>query len=140
MNNICGIYSDNCINYGPIKYFQRRSKAPTLSTGRKSRFEQLTGQEFLQRELRREKNRILSKKLKEKRDKIYKDLLQEFVQLEQTNSHLNDSIQQLYSYKINLLNQIQLQNQFVHNDQSQNNQQIFDDFFDQQMSIDSIFD
>ena len=85
-------YSDNCVKYGPIKYFARRSKAPTLSTGRKSKYEDLTGEEFLQRELQREKKRILSKKLKEKREKIYNDLLEELGQLEQTNCQLTNSI------------------------------------------------
>jgi len=104
-------YSDNCVKYGPIKYFARRSKAPTLSTGRKSKYEDLTGEEFLQRELQREKKRILSKKLKEKREKIYNDLLEELGQLEQTNCQLTNSIEQLYSYKTDLLNRIQLQNE-----------------------------
>ena len=43
-------------------FLLEKRKAPTLSTGRKSKFEELQGEELIRREYRREKNRLLSKK------------------------------------------------------------------------------
>jgi predicted nuclease with TOPRIM domain len=98
--------STNCITYGPIRFYGRKSKAPTLSTGRKSKFEELQGEEFYRRELRREKNRLLSKNLKAKRDNILHNLLEEINQLEEQNSSLLDHIEQLHLYKKDLSNKL----------------------------------
>lgn len=100
--NEYSISSNGCIQYGPIRFYRRRGKAPTLLTGRKSKFEELEGEELVQRELRREKNRLLSKKLKEKRENIFNQLLQQVKQLEQKHFSLLNHIQQLKLYKKNL--------------------------------------
>jgi hypothetical protein len=89
------VSSSNYISYGPIRFFSRKGKAPTLSTGRKSRFEELHGEELIQREYRREKNRLLSKKLKEKREMIENDLTQQINQLEREHEYLLYRIEQL---------------------------------------------
>jgi hypothetical protein len=93
------VSSSNYVSYGPIRFFSRKGKAPTLLTGRKSRFEELHGEELIQREYRREKNRLLSKKLKEKREMIENELLQQISQLENEHEHLLNRIEQLKLHK-----------------------------------------
>jgi len=95
-------WNENCIYYGPIRFYRRRGKAPTLLTGRKSKFEQLSGEEQIQRELRREKNRLLSKKLKEKRENILNSLIEQIHELEKKHFYLLNNIEQLQLYKDNL--------------------------------------
>ena len=87
--------SSNYINYGPIRFFGRKGKAPTLSTGRKSKFEQLHGEALAEREHRRERNRLLSKRLKEKRESIEKDLIEKINQLEGEHEQLLNRIEHL---------------------------------------------
>lgn len=99
--------SSNCVCFGPIRYFARKGKAPTLSTGRKSKFEQLDGEDEMRRELRRQKNRVLSQQLKEKREKIFSDLLTRIDQLEREQSHLCTHIQQLQEHRDDLLQEMQ---------------------------------
>jgi len=98
---------DSCVYYGPIRFYRRRGKAPTLLTGRKSKFEKLDGEEKIRRDLRRQKNRLLSKKLKEKRENIFNELLQQMKELEQKQLYLLNSIQQLQLYKNNLYNKLE---------------------------------
>ena len=98
--------SNNCITYGPIRFYARRKKAPTLLTGRKSRNEPLDGEDSVQRELRKEKNRLLSKRLKEKRENILNELLKQVKELEDKNCQLLNYTDQLNLYKNNLTNQL----------------------------------
>ena len=106
-NTNAAVPSSNCVCYGPIRYFARKGKAPTLITGRKSKFEQLDGEEEMKRELRRQKNRLLSQQLKEKREKIFSDLLTRIDQLEREQSHLCDYIQQLQEHRDDLLQEME---------------------------------
>jgi hypothetical protein len=53
------LLSTNCIYYCPIRFYRRRGKAPTLLTGRRSRFEQVNEEEQFTRDLKRQKNRFL---------------------------------------------------------------------------------
>jgi len=110
-DNDGSVSSSNYISYGPIRYFRRKRKAPTLSTGRKSRFEELHGEELIQREYRREKNRLLSKKLKEKREMILNELLEQVNELEEKHSHLLYYIEHLESYKNDLSHELENINQ-----------------------------
>jgi hypothetical protein len=100
------VSSNSCIYYGPIRFYRRRRKAPTLLTGRKSKFEELQGEEKIQRELRREKNRLLSRRLKETRENILDELLQQVKQLEQRESYLLNYIEQLKLHKKDLFNKL----------------------------------
>lgn len=147
--------SNSCIQYGPIRFYRRRGTAPTLSTGRKSKFEQLTGEDLIQRELRREKNRLLSKKLKEKRENILSDLLQQVKQLEQKQYSLLNDIQQLKLYRKNLTQKLEYckeqdplfylinQNQFTlffeqYDDSSVDTQSLISSLTDEQSLIDEL--
>ena len=101
------IYRTNCINYGPIRYYRRRGKAPTLLTGRRSKSEPIDGmneEERIKRELVRQRKRFLSRKLKEKRDNIEKELLEQVKQLQQYHFQLQSEVKQLMSYKEHLCN------------------------------------
>jgi hypothetical protein len=127
---------DSCVHYGPIRFYRRRGKAPTLLTGRKSKFEKLKGEEQIQRDLRRQKNRLLSKKLKEKRENIHNELLQQIKQLEQKYFYLLNYIQQLQLYKNNLSNKLEYSKQDpLFNLINQNQFTLFFEQYD-----DSIFD
>jgi hypothetical protein len=97
------ICRNNCIHYGPIRYYRRRGKAPTLLTGRRSKYEQVTGEEHIKRDLRRQRNRFLSKQLKQKRETIERELIQQVKQLQQHQFYLKSEINQLISYKKYLL-------------------------------------
>ncbi len=101
------VSSNNYTSYGPIRFFSRKRKAPTLLTGRKSRFEELHGEELIQREYRREKNRLLSKKLKEKRENIQNELIEQINQLEKEHEQLFNRIEQLKSYKNDLYRKLE---------------------------------
>jgi hypothetical protein len=101
----------NCIYYGPICFYRRRGKAPTLLTGRKSKFEQINKEEIFQRNVRREKKRLLSRKLKEKREKIENELIQQIKQLEGKEFDLENLIKQRQVYKKQLIYQLEHSNQ-----------------------------
>ena len=97
----------NCVRYGPIQVFRRKGNAPTLLTGRKSKFEELQGEELAQRERRREKNRLSSRRLKEKRDNIQNELIGEINELENEHSHLLHHVEELHYHRSNLANQVE---------------------------------
>ncbi|CAF1123884.1 unnamed protein product [Adineta steineri] len=100
------ILSNNCIYYGPIRFYGRRRKAPTLSTGRRSKFEEVNEEEEIRRNKRREKNRLLSKRLKEKREKILNELIQQINQLEEKQFYLQNTVEQLHSHRNQLINKL----------------------------------
>ncbi|CAF0903432.1 unnamed protein product [Adineta ricciae] len=113
----------NYVYYGPIRCYFRRKHAPTLSTGRRSKFEQVSDEERLKRDIRRERNRLLAKKLKEKREKILTDLLEQVKQLEENEFLMQNLINELQSQKNNLILQLDNFNQESFDEQ-------FDDLFD----------
>ena len=70
-----------------------------MFTGRRSKYEQLTGDEEEKRRLRRERNRIAATRCREKRESVLTDL--ENVLLQETNKHtyLTKTVQQLQEQK-----------------------------------------
>lgn len=123
--------STNYVYYGPIRCYFRRKQAPTLSTGRRSKFELVSDEERLKRDVRRQRNRLLAKKLKEKREKILMDLLEQVKQLEEKEFIMENLINQLQSKKNNLILQLNHFNEETSNEQ-------FDDLFD--LSLDLLTD
>jgi hypothetical protein len=87
------------VTYGPINVKVRQSAAPTLATGRRSKFMKLEGDAALKRELRRKRNREAAKKLKEKRINIEEELKKQVSELESNEHHLLTQIKCLQSYK-----------------------------------------
>ncbi len=105
------VLPSNFTSYGPIRFFSRKRKAPTLLTGRKSRFEELHGEALIQREYRREQKRLLSKRLKEKREMILNELVQQLNELEEKQSHLLNHVEQLKLYRDDLSRKLENINQ-----------------------------
>jgi len=87
------------IAYGPIIVKVNLRNAPTLKTGRRSRFLPLEGDAAAKRELRRQKNRELAKRLKEKRINIEHQLIHEISELETREKSLTEEVRNLESYK-----------------------------------------
>ncbi|CAF0729701.1 unnamed protein product [Rotaria sordida] len=90
------------VDYGPIRVRHRQSKSQTLSTGRRSREQQLYGEDAIKRELRREKNRLAARHLKRTRDQIESDLLQTIKELEHEQHCLEDQHKKLEERKAQL--------------------------------------
>jgi len=87
------------IAYGPIIVKINLRDAPTLKTGRRSRFLPLEGDAAAKRELRRQKNRELAKRLKEKRINIEHQLVNQISELESHEKDLTEEVRNLESYK-----------------------------------------
>jgi len=87
------------IAYGPINVRIRRFVAPTLETGRRSKFMKLEGDAAIKRELRRKRNRDAARKLKEKRFIIEEQLQKDIRELESKEKELLSRISNLESYK-----------------------------------------
>jgi hypothetical protein len=94
--------SPNFLEYGPLRIRVCRKTAPTLATGRRSKYILLSGDEAIKREMRREKNRVAARKLKEKRSLIEQDLFDKVKQLEDEQSNLENNLTELQSQKQNL--------------------------------------
>ncbi|CAF1038959.1 unnamed protein product [Adineta steineri] len=94
--------SDNVIQYGPLKIRRCRKPAPTIATGRRSKFLILFGDEEIKREQRRTKNREAARKLKEKRQLIEEQLDEKLRQLEYEHLVLQEYLQRLEQKKQNL--------------------------------------
>jgi hypothetical protein len=87
------------VTYGPINVKIRRFVAPTLATGRRSKFMKLEGDAAIKREIRRKRNRDAAKKLKEKRFIIEEQLQKDIRELESKEEELLSRISTLESYK-----------------------------------------
>jgi len=87
------------VAYGPINVRIRRFVAPTLATGRRSKFMKLEGDAAIKREIRRKRNRDAAKKLKEKRFIIEEQLQKDIRELESKEKELVLRINHLESYK-----------------------------------------
>jgi hypothetical protein len=101
----------NTIQYGPISVRRYRKAAPTLETGRRSKYLVLVGEEAARREKQREKNREAARKLKEKRQLIEEELDQKLKYLKNQHSDLQNYLQYLKQTKQNLQNEVN--NRFI---------------------------
>lgn len=77
----------------------RQSAAPTLATGRCSKFVPLHGEAAVKRELRRKRNREAAKKLKEKRTLIEDNLNEQIRACEAKQQDLLRTVEGLHAYK-----------------------------------------
>ena len=87
------------VMYGPINIKVRQSAAPTLATGRCSKFVELEGEAAVKREIRRKRNREAAKKLKEKRSIIEDTLQKQISEYEAQEKSLLLTIENLRAYK-----------------------------------------
>lgn len=91
--------------YGPIVVRPRKNPAPTLASGRKSKYTILAADEERKREIRRSRNRQAAEKCKQKRSEIeeqleyrMKMLENEKLNISSTQAQLKETKQQLESY------------------------------------------
>ncbi|CAF3485101.1 unnamed protein product [Rotaria socialis] len=90
------------VAYGPINVNVRQTMAPTLATGRRSKFTKLEGDAAVKREIRRKRNREAARKLKAKREQVEQQLQTDIDELESRERELLFTISSLESYKTKL--------------------------------------
>ncbi|UJR33531.1 hypothetical protein I4U23_020975 [Adineta vaga] len=96
-------FDDNdTIEFGPIKVKPRKKPAPTLATGRRSKYETLTPDEEQKRELRRARNRAAAERVRISRLNVEQDLQGQIDALEDQEQKLYMNIQMLEDHKFQL--------------------------------------
>ena len=89
-------------HYGPIVVRPRKNPAPTLASGRKSKYAQLTTDEEYRREIRRRRNRLAAEKCKLKRNEIEEKLEMDLVNLNNEYHAINRENEVLLAKKMRL--------------------------------------
>ncbi|CAF3611339.1 unnamed protein product [Adineta steineri] len=87
------------VRYGPITVNPRKQPSKTLYTGRRSKYEPLTGEEEQKRLTRRERNRTAATKCREKRETVLMSLETEYNNHLHHNTHLQQRIVHLQKQK-----------------------------------------
>jgi len=96
-------YDDNeTIAFGPIKVKPRKKPAPTLATGRRSKYEILTAEEEQKRNVRRARNRAAAERVRISRLNIEQQLLDQIDGLEKQEEKLLHNVQTLQHQKLHL--------------------------------------
>jgi hypothetical protein len=97
-------YDDNqdIIEFGPIKVKPRKKPAPTLATGRRSKYEPLSPEEEQKREVRRARNRAAAERVRINRLNVEQELQGQIDTLEQQEKILLNNLQILEYQKLNL--------------------------------------
>jgi len=93
---------NDIIEFGPIKVKPRRKPAPTLATGRRSKYEALTPEEEHKREMRRARNRAAAERVRISRLNVEQDLQGQIDALEYQEQKLHMNIQMLENHKLQL--------------------------------------
>lgn len=88
--------------YGPIVVRPRRHPAPTLASGRKSKYTTLDMEEEQKREVRRRRNRQAAEKCKMKRFEIEQTLERDLTLLLNDKTRLDEQVAELYREKVKL--------------------------------------
>ena len=103
-------YDDNEVKeFGPIQVKSRKKPAPTLATGRRSKYEVLNPEAEQKREVRRARNRAAAERVRLSRLGIEQDLQDQLRILERHEQELLSLIQRLQQQKIDLQTRIQAQ-------------------------------
>jgi hypothetical protein len=92
----------NIIEFGPIKVKPRKKPAPTLATGRRSKYEVLSPEEEQRRNIRRSRNRVAADRVRINRLNIEQDLQGQIDVLKEKEQKLLVDLQTLHHQKINL--------------------------------------
>ncbi|CAF1515571.1 unnamed protein product [Adineta steineri] len=96
-------YDDNeIIAFGPIKVKPRKKPAPTLATGRRSKYEILTPEEEQKRNVRRARNRAAAERVRVSRLNVEQQLMDQIAALEQQEQKLSNNVQTLQHKKLHL--------------------------------------
>ena len=83
------------IEFGPLKIKQRKKPAPTLATGRRSKYEALTPEEEYKRNVRRERNRAAAERVRVSRLNIEQQLQDQIDTLQTEEEQLLNNVQRL---------------------------------------------
>lgn len=118
--------------YGPIVVRPRRNPAPTLSSGRRSKYVALPAEEEAKRETRRQRNRQAAEKCKQKRTEIENQLERDLIRLQEMKRQLDSELDTLANQKAELemrfkrhLDYCSQQQQFANNTTSYHNNSSF---------------
>jgi len=96
-------FDDNeIIAFGPIKVKPRKKPAPTLATGRRSKYEILSPEEERKRNVRRARNRAAAERVRVSRLNIEQQLLEQIDALEKQEEKLFSDVQTLQHQKLHL--------------------------------------
>lgn len=90
------------IAFGPIKVKPRKKPAPTLATGRRSKYEVLSPEEEMKRDVRRARNRAAAERVRISRLNIEQQLLDQIAELEKEEQDLTTDVQALQHQKLHL--------------------------------------
>lgn len=93
--------------FGPIQVKARRKPAPTLATGRRSKYEALNPEEERKRDVRRARNRAAAERVRLSRLDIENDLQRQLRDLEEQERQLLSCVQRLQQQKLDLQTRIQ---------------------------------
>ena len=91
---------NDVIAFGPIKVRPRKRPAPTLATGRRSKYEILTPEEEQKRNVRRARNRAAAERVRINRLTIEQELQEQIAALEQQEKNLSANVLELENQKI----------------------------------------
>jgi len=94
--------SHNIIEFGPIKVKPRKKPAPTLATGRRSKYEVLSPEEEQKRDVRRARNRAAAERVRLSRLNVEQQLQGQIDVLEVQEQKLLNKVQMLQYKKLNL--------------------------------------
>lgn len=96
-------FDDNdTIAFGPIKVKPRKKPAPTLATGRRSKYEVLSPEEEHKRNIRRARNRAAAERVRVSRLSVEQQLLNQIAELESQEAKLSQNVQVLQHQKLHL--------------------------------------
>jgi hypothetical protein len=93
---------NNIIEFGPIKVKPRKKPAPTLATGRRSKYETLSPEEEEKRDIRRARNRAAAERVRISRLNVEQQLQGQIDTLEDQEQQLSNNIQMLQNEKLHL--------------------------------------
>jgi len=101
-NSATSFDDNDVIEFGPIKVKPRKKPAPTLATGRRSKYEILTPEEEHKRDVRRARNRAAAERVRISRLNVEQDLQGQINSLEEQEQQLINNVQMLQHQKLHL--------------------------------------
>ncbi|CAF1255187.1 unnamed protein product [Adineta steineri] len=116
----CGGDDNDIIEFGPIKVKPRKKPAPTLATGRRSKYETLSPEEEQKRDLRRARNRAAAERVRINRLTVEQQLQGQIDVLEQQEQNLSSHVDMLEKHKLRLETRILTHDKICSNMNSMN--------------------
>lgn len=106
-------YEENdTIAFGPIKVKPRKRPAPTLATGRRSKYETLSPEEEAKRDVRRRRNREAAERVRLNRLAVEQQLQEQIDILQRNNDMLETHVQNLENSKLQLQTRLETHRQY----------------------------